>query len=465
MQGGIKNIESNIIWFHRLIDALLPCFILYVTTNLFSIQWHERYIVMGVLGGILFISTSQAIGSYRNWNDPSIFSNTKNILKSWAWTWGVLIVIAFLYEDIHNFSRLTISSWALITPLTMISYRILVKALLIKHRKYALKKRSIAIVGAGKVGQHMSKLITLNPLLGYHVVGFFDDNEDLLNSVVDDVPVIGTISSVLASSKKQIFDELYICLPLRCEEKIKQLLNELSDTTIIVKFIPDLFTFDLIHARWTEMNGTPIISVYDTPLSSRTMQLIKRAEDILVSTSIMLLISPLLLAIAAVVKLSSPGPILFKQNRYGINGKEIKVYKFRSMTTLDNGAVIQQATLNDPRITPFGAFLRRTSLDELPQFFNVWQGKMSVVGPRPHAVAHNEEYRKLVPKYMQRHIVKPGITGWAQVNGWRGETDKLEKMEKRVEYDLHYINNWSLWLDIKIIFLTFIKGFINKNAY
>lgn len=213
------------------------------------------------------------------------------------------------------------------------------------------------------------------------------------------------------------------------------------------------------------MNGIPIISVYDTPLSSRTVQAIKRFEDIVLSTFIMFLISPILIAVAIGVKLSSPGPILFKQKRYGMNGKEIKVYKYRSMTTLDDGEIVNQATKNDPRVTPFGAFIRKTSLDELPQFFNVWQGKMSIVGPRPHAVAHNEEYRKLVPKYMQRHIVKPGITGWAQINGWRGETDKLEKMEKRIEFDLHYINNWTLWLDIKIIFLTIIKGFINKNAY
>ncbi|PIX80383.1 MAG: undecaprenyl-phosphate glucose phosphotransferase, partial [Piscirickettsiaceae bacterium CG_4_10_14_3_um_filter_44_349] len=213
------------------------------------------------------------------------------------------------------------------------------------------------------------------------------------------------------------------------------------------------------------LKGLPVISVYDTPLNSSTARMLKRFEDVTLSTLILILISPIMIALAIGVKLSSPGPILFKQKRYGLNGKEIKVYKFRSMTTQDNGATINQATKNDPRITKFGAFIRKTSLDELPQFINVIQGKMSIVGPRPHANAHNEQYRKLVPQYMQRHLVKPGITGWAQINGWRGETETLDKMEKRIEFDLHYINNWSLWFDIKIIILTVFKGFIDKNAY
>ena len=192
---------------------------------------------------------------------------------------------------------------------------------------------------------------------------------------------------------------------------------------------------------------------------------LKRSEDIIVSTIILILISPILLLIAISIKASSKGPIIFKQKRGGINNKEIIVYKFRSMTTQDNGSVVNQVTKNDHRLTSIGNFLRKTSLDELPQFINVIQGRMSVVGPRPHAVAHNTEYAKLISEYNQRTIVKPGITGLAQINGWRGETDALEKMQKRVDMDLNYINNWTLWLDIKIIFMTIFKGFINKNAY
>ncbi|ENH1714789.1 exopolysaccharide biosynthesis polyprenyl glycosylphosphotransferase, partial [Escherichia coli] len=191
----------------------------------------------------------------------------------------------------------------------------------------------------------------------------------------------------------------------------------------------------------------------------------KRIEDIIVSMLILILISPVLCVIAVTVKLTSKGPVIFRQTRYGMDGKPIKVWKFRSMTVMENDNVVTQATKNDVRVTKVGRFLRRTSLDELPQFFNVLLGGMSIVGPRPHAVAHNEQYRILIDGYMLRHKVKPGITGWAQINGWRGETDTLEKMQKRVEYDLEYIREWSVWLDLKIIFLTVFKGFISKTAY
>ncbi|HBX2594003.1 TPA: exopolysaccharide biosynthesis polyprenyl glycosylphosphotransferase, partial [Klebsiella pneumoniae] len=202
----------------------------------------------------------------------------------------------------------------------------------------------------------------------------------------------------------------------------------------------------------------------ESPLSGINM-VFKRLEDIIVSLSILIVISPVLLIIACAVKFTSPGPVIFRQIRYGMDGKSIKVWKFRSMTVMENDNNVTQATKHDLRVTKVGKFLRRTSLDELPQFFNVLFGQMSVVGPRPHAVSHNEQYRTLIKGYMLRHKVKPGITGLAQVNGWRGETDTLDKMQKRVEYDLLYIRNWSIWLDLKIIFLTIFKGFVNKSAY
>jgi putative colanic acid biosynthesis UDP-glucose lipid carrier transferase len=206
------------------------------------------------------------------------------------------------------------------------------------------------------------------------------------------------------------------------------------------------------------------LSVFESPYHG-IQNLIKRTEDIVVSSIILCLIAPVLLTVGMCVKFTSKGPVLFKQDRYGLSGQKIKVWKFRSMSVMENSDVVTQATKGDARITPVGAFIRRTSLDELPQFFNVLLGDMSVVGPRPHAVLHNEEYRSKVDYYMLRHKVKPGITGWAQINGWRGETDTLDKMEKRVEFDLQYIKHWSVWFDIKIIFLTIFKGFIDKNAY
>ncbi|HIG8681784.1 TPA: undecaprenyl-phosphate glucose phosphotransferase, partial [Klebsiella pneumoniae] len=227
--------------------------------------------------------------------------------------------------------------------------------------------------------------------------------------------------------------------------------------------IPDVFTFNILQSRTEEVNGIPVVPIFETPLNGINMVL-KRLEDIILSVVILTLISPILIIISLCVKLTSPGPIIFKQTRYGMDGKPIKVWKFRTMVVMENDNVTQ-ATKNDVRVTKVGRFLRRTSLDELPQFFNVLFGGMSIVGPRPHAVIHNEQYRSLIEGYMLRHKVKPGITGWAQINGWRGETDTLEKMEKRVEYDLEYIREWSIWLDIRIIFLTIFKGFIGKAAY
>jgi putative colanic acid biosynthesis UDP-glucose lipid carrier transferase len=248
------------------------------------------------------------------------------------------------------------------------------------------------------------------------------------------------------------------------QPRILQVLDELKDTTASIFFVPDMFVTDLIQGRTGSVCGMPVISVCETPFTGSN-GLVKRLSDIVLSIVILILISPLLLIVAVAVKLSSPGPVIFRQRRYGLDGKQILVYKFRSMTVTEDGSSVQQATKNDNRITPLGAILRKTSIDELPQFINVLQGRMSIVGPRPHAVAHNEMYRKLIKGYMVRHKVKPGITGWAQVNGYRGETDTLDKMEGRIEYDLDYLRNWSLWLDLYIIAKTIRLVFKDQQAY
>jgi putative colanic acid biosynthesis UDP-glucose lipid carrier transferase len=253
-------------------------------------------------------------------------------------------------------------------------------------------------------------------------------------------------------------DLIYVALPMASHPRILKLVDELCDTTASVYFAPDIFLFDLIQARMDTIGGIPVLAVCETPFYG-VNGIVKRVSDIVLATLILILIAPVMAAIAAGVKVSSPGPVLFRQRRYGLDGQEIIVYKFRSMTVTEDGPVVRQATRNDARVTPFGAFLRRTSLDELPQFINVLQGRMSIVGPRPHAVAHNEMYRKLIKSYMLRHKVKPGITGWAQVNGLRGETDTVEKMKARIEYDLDYLRNWSLRLDLAIIWKTIFVVF------
>lgn len=251
---------------------------------------------------------------------------------------------------------------------------------------------------------------------------------------------------------------------MSAEKRTMEVLTLCSDTTCTLSIIPNFFIYNLLNARWQTIGPIPTLSVFDTPFQGAN-NVLKRTEDVIFSIGILTFILVPMMFIAAAVKLTSSGPVIFKQKRFGLDGKEIEIYKFRSMSSQDNGAEIMQAIKNDARITPLGAFLRKTSLDELPQFIHVLQGRMSIVGPRPHAVAHNEQYRKLIEGYMLRHKVRPGITGWAQINGLRGETETVNKMVKRVEFDLDYIHRWSVWLDVKIILATVFKGFINKNAY
>jgi len=276
--------------------------------------------------------------------------------------------------------------------------------------------------------------------------------------------MLGEMSDIASYVREQNIKMIFISQPISAQPRIRKLLDELQDTTASVYFLPDIYIFDLMQARFDNVGGMPVIAICETPFMGLN-SMIKRTSDIVLGLAILLMLLPLMLVIALAVKFSSPGPVIFRQRRYGLYGEEIIVYKFRSMTVTDDGNTIVQAQKNDPRVTRIGAFLRRSSLDELPQFINVLQGRMSIVGPRPHAVAHNEQYRKLIKGYMLRHKVKPGITGWAQVNGMRGETDTLDKMEARIQYDLDYLRSWSLWLDLWIILKTVKVVLQRQNAH
>lgn len=333
------------------------------------------------------------------------------------------------------------------------------------QRKNNRNIRTVLIVGAGDLGRRLFDQVSQASWTGYHVSAFFDDNPDIKNNYIGDVEVKGSIDDVVSYISQNDIDEIWLALPLRAEQRMKDLLFSLRHHTVNIKLIPDIFGFSILNHSMTEIAGLPAVNLSDTPMLGGN-QIIKAIEDRVLGLLIFILISPLLLLIFIAIKVTSPGPALFKQKRHGWDGRIINVYKFRTMKVhCEDDGHVAQACKNDSRITPIGRFLRRTSLDELPQFYNVLQGRMSIVGPRPHAVQHNDLYKDQVNRYMLRHMVKPGITGWAQVNGLRGETDTLEKMQKRVEYDLYYIENWSLWFDLKIIFLTIFKGFINKNAY
>ena len=383
-----------------------------------------------------------------------------DIVTGWAMIVVLLALLGWATQTLALFDSRAVLAWAVATPAALFgAHRLLPLALPRLLAAEGMHKVAV-IAGANDIGLRLATRLKENPWLGVRVTGYFDDRapERIREKILGPIAALGDY--VRANN----VDVIYIALPMASQPRILSLLESLRDTTASIYFVPDIFVSDLIQARVDAVADLPVVAVCETPFYGLN-GLLKRASDILFSLAILALISPLLVAIAIGIKRSSPGPILFKQRRYGVDGRKIVVYKFRTMTVAEDGDIVRQATRNDSRVTPFGAFLRRTSLDELPQFINVLQGRMSVVGPRPHAVAHNELYRKMIRGYMIRHKVRPGITGLAQVSGFRGETDTVEKMQGRIEQDLAYLRSWSLLLDVQIIFRTVAVVLGKQNAY
>jgi len=319
------------------------------------------------------------------------------------------------------------------------------------------------LIGATHIGRKILETVRDNPWMGLDVIGSVETPYDQVT--LNEVPVLGDMDAFIESLRINVPDQIWIALPLRAEALIQKLLEVTSETPTTVRLVPDLFGHELLNQGVTELAGVPVITLQGSRVDGRA-QVVKAIEDRALSILILLFVSPLMILIAIGVKVSSPGPVLFKQKRHGLGGKIVEVWKFRTMRVhQEHDGKVTQATRGDPRITRLGRFLRASSLDELPQFINVLQGRMSVVGPRPHAVEHNNHYQTLVRRYMLRHSVKPGITGWAQINGYRGETDTLEKMAKRVECDIFYIRNWTIWFDLQIVALTVVRGFFQRSAY
>ena len=378
-----------------------------------------------------------------------------SIATSWLSITALLLLLGWASGTLAVLDAHALIAWLIATPLALFGAHRLVPILLPRVLAAQGVQKTAVIAGANAAGHRLAARIRTNPFPGIRFTGYFDDRGSQRLENGDGGASLGSLDQLAEYVKAHRIDLIYIALPMASQPRILKLLEELRDTTASIYFAPDIFLFDLIQARMETIGGVPVLAVCESPFHG-VDGLVKRASDFILASVILLLISPLMLAIAAVVKLDSPGPVLFKQRRYGLDGREIAVYKFRSMKVLEDGDTIRQAARDDPRVTAFGAFLRASSLDELPQFINVLQGRMSVVGPRPLAIAHNELYRKLIRGYMIRHKVRPGITGLAQVNGARGETDTLEKMRRRIEYDLAYLRHWSLMLDLKIILKTIV---------
>lgn len=319
-------------------------------------------------------------------------------------------------------------------------------------------------MGAGSLGRMLAQKMIDNSWAGFNMIGWIDDYKHA-GEIIDGKTVLGNITQVKKFITEHNIDQVFIALPIRAYRRLLYLLRKLSEETVEVRVVPDIYRAVTLNANVEDFDGMPIINLAESPIYG-WKRAAKRAVDIVVSLPAIMFMAPVMLVTAVIIKLTSAGPVLFKQVRYCRNGKKFNLYKLRSMYVHDKETADKtQATMDDPRVTPIGKFIRRTSIDELPQFFNVLKGDMSVVGPRPHPIYLDEKHRNLVETYMWRYKIKPGITGWSQVNGWRGETDTLEKMRQRIKHDIYYMEHWSLWLDLKIMWLTIWKGIINKNAY
>jgi len=386
------------------------------------------------------------------------------VVLSWAWIAGLLLLGGYATRSLHQFSARVLETWLWSAPLALVIGHLAVRWLAPYILSLQGPRQQVVIVGMNPQGIALADSIDGAEYSQMSLCGFFDDREAQRLEERGAHTLLGRIDELSDYVKAHRISVIYLSLPMAAEPRVLQILDELKDTTGSIYFVPDMFVTDLIQGRAASVNGVPVISVCETPFHG-LMGMVKRGSDIVLSVAILVLICPVLLAITVAVKVTSPGPVIFRQRRYGLDGQEIVVYKFRSMRVSEDGPQVRQAQKNDSRITRLGGFLRKTSLDELPQFVNVLQGRMSIVGPRPHAVSHNESYRKLIKGYMVRHKVKPGITGWAQINGFRGETETLDKMQGRIEYDLDYLRNWSLQLDLHIIFRTIRLVFADHRAY
>ena len=436
------------------IDPVLTIGTLLLCIVLFRVPLQGAYVILALLVFALTFPGKVMAGAGAR-------ALAGEIASSWCTTVAVLLLIGWATRTLEAFDHRVLLTWLVATPAARFAGHLGLPPLLQRIYAVGSARRIAVIVGACELGSALAERLRSKPLLGIQVAGFFDDRGARRTA---GGAILGNLEQLADYVKAHGVDLIYITLPMASQPRVVRLLDQLHDTTASIHFVPDIFLLDPIQARIDTVDGMPVVAVCETPFRGFN-GLVKRASDIVLALLVCALALPLMLAIAIGVKLSSPGPVIFRQRRYGLDGREILVYKFRSMTVTEDGGVVRQATRDDGRVTPLGIYLRRYSLDELPQFINVLQGRMSVVGPRPHALAHTELYRKQIKGYMFRHKVRPGITGWAQVNGLRGETDTLEKMERRIAYDLAYLRQWSLPFDLLIVVRTVLVVLNGRNAY
>lgn len=417
-----------------------------------------------LLGTIIYSFAAELTGANADLRLRPFFIEARRVLGAWILTFLCLIVISWATKHTSTFSRLQIGMWAALGAALLVAARGSIRNLLALYRRQGRNQRKAVLIGAGSLARQWIQTVRNYPELGIVPVAAYDDDPVKIGGECKGVPVLGDCGQAVAFVNEKHVPMVFLTLPLNAEKRTRQILDQFLSSPANLYIIPDIFTFQLMNLNAFQVGDTPVIALSATPMSVRK-EVLKRTEDLIIGALALIIASPLMLAIAAGIKFTSRGPVFFRQWRYGLEGRKIRIWKFRTMCVTDDGHEFRQATRNDCRVTTLGRLLRRFSLDELPQLFNVLDGSMSLVGPRPHAVAHDESFRSRLPGYMWRLKIKPGITGWAQVNGWRGETNTIEKMEARVKHDIFYIENWSISLDVRILWMTLRYGFVNDNAY
>mgnify|MGYP000630243597 CR=1 FL=1 len=386
------------------------------------------------------------------------------IITPWLMTAALLLAVGLVTHNIHRFSSREVYTWFLLTPVLQAAVLYLLPRALGTLIRLWRREHRVLVIGANATGLGFGRALENDPLAHSRVIGYFDDRSLARIGPTGGIEPAGRLADVARAASEERIDQIYVALPLVPHSRVAALVESLRDSTASVYLLPDISGVELIQPRVDTHAGYPIVGLCESPMQG-VMGLVKRAFDCVFASLALLAVLPLLVVIALAIRLTSPGPALFKQRRFGLDGSEIVVWKFRTMTVVEDGSsTYAQAVRDDPRITPVGAMLRRTSLDELPQLFNVVQGSMSLVGPRPHAIRVNENYRRLIAGYMIRHKVRPGLTGWAQVNGARGGDD-LASMRRRIAYDLEYLRNWSFAFDLKIILLSVRVPFADSAAF
>jgi len=463
--GVIRPDEAGVTGL-RLFDLLAVALGLWAACRLQGAAWQDQYTVAAGGAGALFLVFAERNGLYRSWRTGGLGQEVLQTLLAWIAMLVGLLLLGYASGTSSEFPRPIFLAWAAAGAPVLVASRVLGRTLLRTIRARGANRKTVAIAGAGDLGLRVAEMIRSAPWMGYQPVGFFDDRRRVADQARGEGPadIRGSLADLVEMARRGEVDVVYVALPMRAELRMKSLVRALAATSVAVYFVPDLVAFALLRSRWLTFGAVPTVSLFEAPLS-RFELVLKRLGDLVMATVFLTVAAIPMLLIAVGIRMGSPGPVIFKQRRNGRDGREIMVWKFRTMTVCEDGQAFQQACRNDARVTRFGAFLRATSLDELPQLINVLQGHMSLVGPRPHPIRLTEQHRDIVDWYMLRHRVKPGLTGWAQVNGFRGETDTPEKMQGRIERDLEYIHNWSIWLDLKIIVLTIFRGFVGKNAY